>query len=148
MSTEGRWHQFNINSDPQFGVQRRKFIQWVVIQHGCENWPWVEAARPFFRSIALLCSASCRSVLPCTHLLHSVLARHPLCFSSRRGNTGFRLQWKGKVCSQSQRGAGLYRQKFLPLAPDWFSLMQTRAQSSKSDWSKRSECSHSGWSVT
>ena len=73
---------------------------------------------------ALVCSTLCQSALACTGLLHSALVRHLWCFSSARETQS--LVFCRKVHSQSNRGTGLYRQKFLPLVPRWSSLMQMR----------------------
>ena len=82
-------------------------------------------------------SAPFQSALCCTGLLHCAFVFSILCQSallcSRKMSSMFQLQlgkhsleWKGKVCSQNQRGAGLNGQTFRPLVPDWFVSMQMR----------------------
>lgn len=82
----------------------------MVIQHHCE------AALGLGPSLAGQLSS---------FIFASALARHHLCFSSSWGNMLHFLQ-KGKVCSQTQWGADLYRQEALPIALDWSNLVQMR----------------------
>lgn len=95
----------------------------IVIPHSCENnadakWPsdkvTLGQGPSWLYSYALLHLAS----------LCSTLARGLWCFSPSKGNAGLSLQRKGKVHSPSQRKVDLYRQKPLPLDPDWLVFMQ------------------------
>lgn len=93
------------------------------------KWPWTHAfvcldcfALPWDELVcsSLLCSA-------CSSLVWSGLVRClSLVFQLQQGNTVFSLRWKGTVRSPSQREADSYRQKSLPLVPDWFILMQMK----------------------
>ena len=49
-----------------------------------------------------------------------------LVFQFSQGYSVFTLWWRGKVCSQSQRRAGLSGQKFPLLVPNWSVLMEVR----------------------
>ena len=51
-------------------------------------------------------------------------------FQHSQGDAVFSLQWKGKMCSLSQRGAGLYGQESPPLVLNWSVLMQMRTPDS------------------
>ena len=85
--------------------------------------------RSALRLAGLLCAA-----LPCSALLHSVPLLWPaqVCSTLRWQDISSvsaqplkpSLQWKGEVHSQSPRGASLYGQKTLLLAPSWSVLVQ------------------------
>lgn len=105
-------------------------LNYEAAQHGCEV---ALERRP---SLARqLCSALVRSgllhlpclALPCPALRRSALAGCRPCFSSSQQNTVSGPRWKGQVCSLTQRGADLQRQKSSPRVPDW-SVMHMRTQ--------------------
>ena len=88
----------------------------IVLQHCCENRmdvrkPWGQV--PIGKT-ALLCASLLWPAVVCSSKLSW-------------GNAVFRPQRKGKMFSQSQRGAHLYRQESPRLVPDWSVLMQIRA---------------------
>lgn len=119
----------------------------MVIEHGCEKQHSCEAAlEPGLSPAKILCSALCQSALCCTGLLHCALVWSLLCkfaltfadqlhsvptpwdsvFQLSQGKADLCLWGKGKICSWSWRGAGLYGQNAPPRVPDWSVLMQMR----------------------
>lgn len=134
MKTVDHWSLVPIHcqqESPIWGVVKRMFYSVQAAQQwystGCENGTVMkqqgcEGALGRGLSLATqLCFAPLHTALPAC----SAPARHLQRFSSSGGNIVCSLWWNGKVRSPSQRKADLYRQKSLPLVPDWFILMQT-----------------------
>ena len=82
---------------------------------------WLDSSALFL--VALHCPGLLCAVLVCSVLYLSALVRW---YFSSAGETVFNLLWKEKVCSQSQRRAGLSGQKFPLLVPNWSVLMEVR----------------------
>ena len=142
---DGHCRQFNANRNTQFRVQWRSKLYSVqnssiVIKPDCENstavrQPWgqtpfrLDSSAPH-RSGLVWSALFCASLLWPT-LVHSALLRQDILSVSAQLRK-HSAQWKGKPPSQSHMGAGLYRQRFLPLFPDWFVLMQMRTPNPRS----------------
>ena len=122
LSVDGHWHQFSAHS-AQFGVWWRRKLFAARPLRSLTAWPWGSAAA---RPIWLGSGAVLLAGLLCFILVCSGCAGL-LCSGDIAQPEKHSLQRKGKVCSQSHWGAGLYRQKSSTLVPDWSILMQMRA---------------------
>lgn len=128
------------NSTPSLGWdEERNFIQ--CKQLGCDTaqlWSSTAVRRPLGEAAV--------GPAPLVWQLHCALVKHVSVSASAEEKQSFCLQWKGKVCFQSQRGADVYGQKSPLLVPDWSDLMQMRTPNPFSPGSPDgSEWSNSDW---
>ena len=124
LSINGHWCRFNAKRNPQFGM---RWIRKLYLEKNSSICDPAAVKQPWFTGhsgqVSLWLDSS--SLLLASWVC-SALQRNLQCFSSSWGNAVFRLQWKCKVHSPSQRGACWYRQKSQLLAPDWSTLLQMR----------------------